>query len=496
MVEEFTLSHKPAKLFDNIDFWSGIMPEKIFLRKISASEENYISYKTAKQKIIQLSNSLSAALKTTNIGLILHSDIETILFFYSILHAGKNVIIIDPCWGSSTIETVLNTADINEVISSQAVQNYLIKARLVNIESEETIYEKTSDHSAYEGKIIVFTSGTTSDPKGVVLSQAGLLYAYQLGIKCLDIDNHASSGCFYRISGLGILGINFLFMHTIGGTGNILPEFGYFNEKELRKYVEKYKINFLYLVPPIVNYLIHNYSDLAHSWLSCVLGVSSAAKLDREKQMEYQARFGQLVNIYGLTECGFAFLFGEKKEGDYTNSVGKARGLQLKILDESSNEITSAYKQGRLYVKTKSVFDGYYKNKEKTQEILKDGWLDTKDIAYFDPNNAVYLVGRSDDTINKGGNLFHLSEAEEIFQKIPGVIDACGLKVKCPFYDEDYIICLYSKSVVSKDDIAIFSEKNLGKARVPKKVICFDGELPRNGAGKYDRKQLEKMIEG
>jgi len=176
--------------------------------------------------------------------------------------------------------------------------------------------------------------------------------------------------------------------------------------------------------------------------------------------------------------------------------MGKARGLQLKILDESSNEITSAYKQGRLYVKTKSVFDGYYKNKEKTQEILKDGWLDTKDIAYFDPNNAVYLVGRSDDTINKGGNLFHLSEAEEIFQKIPGVIDACGLKVKCPFYDEDYIICLYSKSVVSKDDIAIFSEKNLGKARVPKKVICFDGELPRNGAGKYDRKQLEKMIEG
>jgi acyl-CoA synthetase (AMP-forming)/AMP-acid ligase II len=451
-----------------------------------------MTYAQAKEKIIGLAASIYQ-LEGENIGLMLYSNIKTILLFYAILLTGKNVVIIDPFWGEESINNVLKATEIKSVLSTMPPEQKILLQLYTNPEINKQPYQSICrDHSS---KIIVFTSGTTSAPKGVVLSQQALVYAYQLGLKCLEIDQSYSSGCFYRISGLGILGINFLFMHMAGGTGNILPEFSYTNEQSLGQYVKRYNIRFLYLVPPIVNYMINYYTENARDWLGSILKVSSAAMLSKQNQNIFQEKFSGLANIYGLTECGFAFLFGEKQGKVFSNSVGKAKGLLIKLLDNDGNEIHQPHVKGHLYVKTNSVFEGYYKNEVKTKEILSDDWLNSKDIAYFDEAKCFYLIGRVDDTINKAGNLFHLSEADEFFLNLPGTIDACSLKISCNYYGEDYIMCLYVKPDADVSRHKVLAEKNLGIYRAPKKILYLNSEIPRNGAGKYNRNELTKLIQ-
>ena len=479
-----------STFYQVIKKWSLLFPEKIFLRQVLENEEKTITYGDAIQNIESLSESIKA-LADENIGLILNNSIKTIVLFYAIVTSGKNVVLIDHQLGKATLETILSTANINTIIGDTKPNNSILSNRYKDIQSSKSYSFSCNDNA----KVIVFTSGTTSTPKGVVLSQKALIYAYQLGINCLEINESYSSGCFYRISGLGILGINFLFMHVAGGTGNMLPEYAYTHEDKLKSYIEKFEINFLYIVPAIVNYVINYYSSTASSWFCKILSVSSAAPLSKKQQDLFQVRFGPLANIYGLTECGFAFLFGERIGEYFTSSVGAAKGLQIKIIDDYGIEINNQFSNGRLYVKTPSFFDGYYLNDQLTSQIFKDGWLDSKDMAYYDENKNIYLVGRIDDTINKGGNLFHLSEADEFFLSIHTVIDSYSIKVKCDYYDEDYITCLFVEPNCYNYNFETLVEENLGIHRAPKKIIILDNEIPRNSAGKYDRKKLLDIID-
>lgn len=109
---------------------------------------------------------------------------------------------------------------------------------------------------AAHSHMILFTSGTTGQPKGIELSQQAMLHAYRIGRDCLGIGEHTRSGCFYRISGLGILGINFLFPLLYGGSAVLLPLHCWADSEGFWECVERFGISFLYLVPPVVNHMV------------------------------------------------------------------------------------------------------------------------------------------------------------------------------------------------------------------------------------------------
>ena len=466
-------------------------PDKCFVQDASGPGTPLVySYRQADELVNSLAGQLSI-LPQQNVGVLLSTGYQCLCLIYAVIRSGRNVVLLDPSWGLAAKRAVIKEMELRYLLTSEPCEDELASLCLpVDFQHEATGFAADAARSA-QSRVIVFTSGTTSKPKGIALSQAAMIYAYQLGGRRLGLGPQTRSGCFYRVSGLGILGIHFLFPIMHGGSTVIMPQFAYFDVREFWRLTRQLHINFLYIVPPIANYIVKEGEPLERPFrrreLLCVAGSS---RLDAGIQRRFQQDFAPLANIYGLSECGFAFLFGHFDGQRYTNSVGPAAGLELKLTDEYGKPVTEPLRPGRLHVKTASLFEGYVNNPALTAAIVSDGWLDTFDLAYFDAEGCYYIVNRCDGTINKGGNLFHLVECDELLLSLECVIEACSLKVDCELYGEDYVVFVRVKSEQNAVDLHEFLARELGMVRAPRQIVVTADELPRNGAGKYDRKGL------
>ncbi|WP_134400001.1 ANL family adenylate-forming protein, partial [Pseudomonas aeruginosa] len=192
--------------------------------------------------------------------------------------------------------------------------------------------------------------------------------------------------------------------------------------------------------------------------------------------------------------CGFAFLFGKRRGDAFDNSVGPAVGLELKLTDPDGRPLEGSGERGRLWVRTPSLFSGYVNRPDLTAQVLEDGWLNTQDLAYFDEDRCVHVLGRCDGTINKGGNLFHLNECERALNGLDEVIDVCCLKVDCPLYGEDYVAVIHTAPQVEFAFLP-WLQQQLGTLRAPQRVVLSHQALPLNGAGKHDRRALAALLQ-
>ncbi|MDC9605578.1 ANL family adenylate-forming protein [Xenorhabdus griffiniae] len=434
-----------------------------------------------------------ADLPGKGIGVILDNSYNCLCMIYGVIRSGKDLVLIDPEWGITAKQAIIDEMVLQILVSAVPIQDEFATLQFIPDFSFDSV-EMFDEHAAANSRMIIFTSGTTGKPKGIVLSQQAMVSAYAIGQRCLKIGEHTRAGCFYRVSGLGILGINFLFPLLYGGSVVLLPQHCWSDCIQFWSLVERFNISFLYMVPPIVNFMVKEGVPLTVPFpLSRLLCVSGSARLDAGLQDEFQRNFAPLANIYGLSECGFAFLFGRLNRNRFDNTVGPAVGLTLRLTDEQGHEITQPGFRGRLWVKTPSLFSGYVNQPELTAQMVHDGWLDTQDIAYFDEQGGFYVLGRVDGTVNKGGNLFHLNECEQLLNTRSDVIDVCCLKVHCDIYGEDYIAVIQGE-LGQESVLLIWLQQHLGISRAPRSVFCLNKKLPLNGAGKHDRCAITELI--
>lgn len=394
--------------------------------------------------------------------------------------------------GEAAKQAIVDEMRLDALASEHPLKGALAGLRLaLDFERSAT---RRLDRAAHS-HMILFTSGTTGQPKGIELSQQAMLHAYRIGRDCLGIGEHTRSGCFYRISGLGILGINFLFPLLYGGSAVLLPLHCWADSEGFWECVERFGISFLYLVPPVVNHMVKEGSPPPRRLpLQRLLCVAGSARLDADLQAAFQRDYAALANIYGLSECGFAFLFGKRRGDAFDNSVGPAVGLELKLTDPDGRPLEGSGERGRLWVRTPSLFSGYVNRPDLTAQVLEDGWLNTQDLAYFDEDRCVHVLGRCDGTINKGGNLFHLNECERALNGLDEVIDVCCLKVDCPLYGEDYVAVIHTAPQVEFAFLP-WLQQQLGTLRAPQRVVLSHQALPLNGAGKHDRRALAALLQ-
>ncbi|MBS0972849.1 class I adenylate-forming enzyme family protein [Serratia rubidaea] len=427
------------------------------------------------------------------VGVLLDNSYRCLCLIYAVMRAGKDLVLIDPEWGQAAKRAIIDEMSLRVLAGNITLHDEFAGLQVPLDFAPLPAGEQAPDRAA-QSRMILFTSGTTGKPKGIVLSQQAMVSAYAIGQRCLQIGEHTRAGCFYRVSGLGILGINFLFPLLYGGSVVLLPLHCWAESDDFWRYVDRFAITFLYMVPPIVNFMVKEGTPPPHPYrLERLLCVAGSARLDAEAQRLFQQHFAPLANIYGLSECGFAFLFGRRQGELFDNSVGPAVGLSLRLTDESGAPLNRPGARGRLWVKTPSLFSGYINQPALTAQVLQDGWLDTQDVAFFDAQGGVHVLGRADGTINKGGNLFHLNECEQLLNGREDVVDACCLKVPCDVYGEDYIAVIQS-SGQERQALTAWLELQLGTQRAPRTVVCLSQSLPLNGAGKHDRKAIAALI--
>ncbi|MBN8500592.1 MAG: acyl--CoA ligase [Sphingomonadales bacterium] len=343
--------------------------------------------------------------------------------------------------------------------------------------------------------MVAYTSGTTSDARGVLLTHRNLIAAYRSGTE--NMIRPTVVGCVFRIASLGTIGIHFFFAQYSGATTVLLPRL---ELRTLSTFWERHhaaQVDFVYIVPSLVK-LLNHYGPQPPAPPRGIV-VSAGSFLPPPQQEQFQDKFGAcMLNIYGLTESSFAVFFGRQVDGRGCNDIGPARSLIAKVVDDQGNPVPDGT-PGELWYSGEMVSThGYLRNPEATAKTYRDGWLATGDIVVRDQDQNFTITGRKKDIIIRGGFNVYPSEVEDALLVEPAVVNAFVLGVDNAVLGEEILAYVQLKDGVAKDENGLIIQqvkKRLGVVKSPDRFFFTDREVPLNAAGKVDRRAVIASFE-
>ncbi|RZC34428.1 AMP-binding domain containing protein, partial [Asbolus verrucosus] len=284
-------------------------------------------------------------------------------------------------------------------------------------------------------------------------------------------------------------------------SGSTLLILDHFNPKVFLEIIENYKVEQLFLVPPLINFLI-NSSLTEHHNLSTVKHIhNSAASLLEEDSKILKAKFNlkALHQLYGLTETTGVVIHTLGNEPYPMGSCGKlVARCQLKIVDVKTREKMGANANGEICIKTSRNMKGYINDTEKTNAAFdSEGFLRTGDIGHYDEEGFIFIVGRIKDLINYKGHKVSPIEIENILLKHPSVKDAAVVGKSDRRAGETAVGFIVKKegTAVSEQEIFDYLSKFVGVEKRLHGGIHFVDVIPKSVNGKILRKELQKMFE-
>jgi acyl-CoA synthetase (AMP-forming)/AMP-acid ligase II len=440
------------------------------------------------------------------VAVVLKDDPACIAAIYGIWRAGAVVIPIDAKWGTSAISRILQHAEVHCLVAHSAAEAFdqlgLDRAYEPGFVAfcaspAGPIKPAPVGGSTDDLAMIAFTSGTTSGPKGVMLRHRHLLAAYASCMQCLDMTDVRTFGCALRLSGLGVLGTGYLLAHYCGATAVVLPELSLETARDFWTTAARHRIDFIYLVPALVQ-LMNRLSMPLPLGSHRPLVMVGAAPITPEAHDGFQTRFGaRMFNCYGLTEASFAVFFGQQRtDGFGTTSIGRARGVEARLLDAAGHVIETAAGAGLLQFRGPMVSDGYWRHPEATREMFSDGWLVTGDLAERDADGNYFIRGRQKDVVIRGGFNIHLQEVDEALLSHPAVLGACSVGAPDRISGEEVyaLVKLKEDGILPESELLEWCKKRLGEGRAPRRIVYSAVEPPRNGAGKMIRRDALARI--
>ena len=339
-------------------------------------------------------------------------------------------------------------------------------------------------------QVIMYTSGTTSHPKGVMLTYENHLWmamasALQLGLH--NNDKWLAPTPLFHMSGLGVL-----MKSVIYGTTAVLHDT--FDPDAVNHTIDNDGITLISVVPVMLQRMLEARGGRPYPrHLRCVLlGGSSAPK----PLLEQCARIGlPVAQSYGLTEaCSQVTTLspheGLRKAGSYGKPL-----FPTEVAIVKDNELVGPGVEGEIIVRGPTVSPGYFNNPEATAKAFKDGWLYTGDVGYLDEDGYLYTLDRRKDLIVSGGENVYPAEVEAVLLTHPAVADAGVVGFEDPTWGQAPVafIKLRLAAEVTTEELQAFCRDRLAGYKVPKRIFWVDS-LPRNASGKLMRGKLRAIV--
>ncbi|HEX3032024.1 MAG TPA: AMP-binding protein [Bacillota bacterium] len=334
---------------------------------------------------------------------------------------------------------------------------------------------------------LMYTSGTTGEPKGAMLSFGNLLKIGILSSQLLTINDQD-----LMLTGAPFCHI--FFVLTVLGPFNMgagLITMKRFNPEKALELISAYRATHFAGVPTMYIYMLDKYESGKYDLTSWRFAQSAGASLPVETFMRIRDKFGvQLCEGYGATETSSTITYnrlGHSKAG----SVGPvAAGVQAKVVDDWGNQLRTR-EIGEVLVKGPGVFKGYWQMPEATAKVLQGEWYWTGDLGWFDEEGYLYIVDRKKDMIVCCGYNVYPLEVEKVIYQHSKVLEAVVVGIKDPVRNQipKAFVRLRNGVEMTSEEMIDFCAQQLASYKVPR-AVEFVRELPKSPTGKILRRAL------
>jgi long-chain acyl-CoA synthetase len=337
--------------------------------------------------------------------------------------------------------------------------------------------------------VLLYTSGTTGQPKGAELTHANLTLNARGSAHLFDLG---SEGIM-----LGALPLFHSFGQTCGmnatisdgATLTLLPRFEPGKALEI---IQRDQVNVFQGVPTMYGAMLHHPDRERYDVSSVQLCSSGGSAMPVELLRGFEEAFGcKILEGYGLSESSPVASFNHRDRERKPGSIGTPiKDVEMRVLDEDGNEVAQG-EVGEIVIRGYNVMKGYWQRPEETAETIVDGWLHTGDMGRVDEDGYFYVVDRKKELIIRGGYNVYPREIEEVLYEHPAVREAAVLGVPHDEYGEEVgaAVVLKDGESATPDELRDFVKEQVAAYKYPRVVWLVD-ELPKGPTGKILKREI------
>ncbi|QEA39202.1 AMP-binding protein [Pistricoccus aurantiacus] len=498
--------------------WAADRGDRTFLLAPENGEQ--LTFSQLQERAIQVSAHLDAmdCHAGDHVALFMDNGQWTVILLLAIMASGRVVVPLNALAGDGQLEYVLEHCDANVLLSSP---QHLERARRLSEKVERSItvipacpdqgpqWRSTADTtdatlSSIEpdtNALLMYTSGTTGKPKGVLLSHRNVVAG---GMN--TVEAHALSAEDRALCVLPLYHINAeivtVIAPLISGGSVVMPH--RFSTRSFWELLRDYQCTWFSVVPTIVAYLLERGDtqefNIRHGsdYAKVRFGRSASSALPATSHQAFEQEFGiPLIETMGLTETAAQILSNPLPpfQSRY-GSPGIAYRNEVRVITSNGQE-APRNETGELMVRGDNVMKEYYKNPKATEDTLtQDGWLHTGDLGYQDEEGFFFITGRLKELIIKGGENIAPREIDDVLLKHAAVLEAAAYAEVDKHYGQEVMACVVLKNdkQTSEIELQALCEQELGKYKTPKGIHIVKW-LPRGPSGKVQRLKIADMLD-
>jgi long-chain acyl-CoA synthetase len=442
------------------------------------------------------------------VGMVLPNVLSFPVVFYGALLAGAAVVPMNPLLKAREIEYYLTDSGARLIVAgTQAAEPVAEAAKAVGVDSVTVDVTLPRELMADEGldapveradsdtAVILYTSGTTGQPKGAELTHAGLNSNARTTQETLleGSPDDVIMGCLplFHVFGL-TCSLNACVL--AGASLALIPRF---DGGKALDVIERHGVTVFEGVPTMFSAMLHQPDTDERDVSSLRLCVSGGSAMPVEVMRSFEETFGCIVlEGYGLSEtspvASFNHPHAERKPGSIGTPI---RGVEMRLVDDEGKDVAAA-EVGEIAIRGENVMKAYWQREEETAKAIPDGWFRTGDIATRDDDGYYTIVDRKKDLIIRGGYNVYPREIEEALYEHPAVAEAAVIGIAHPDLGEEVAAAVALKPGASAevDELRTFVKERVAAYKYPRHLWLVDA-LPKGPTGKILRRAVEVPAE-
>jgi long-chain acyl-CoA synthetase len=438
------------------------------------------------------------------VGLVLPNVPAFPVLFYGALGAGAVVVPMNPLLKAREVQYYLEDSGASIVFAWHAMADEAAKAAktvgidcvpvdpadftdlLARHEPVDAVAEREDDDTV----VLLYTSGTTGQPKGAELTHANLATNASMSAETLVelTPDDVVMGCLPLFHCFGLTcGLN-----ASVYAGSCLTLIPRFDARKALEVIGRDRVTVFEGVPTMYAGMLHVEDAGSFDVSSLRTCISGGSAMPVEVMKNFEKAFGCMVlEGYGLSETSPVASFNQPDKERKPGSIGvPVRGVELKLVDGDGNGVPTG-EVGEIAIRGENVMKGYWGRRDATKEAIPDGWFRSGDMARQDEDGYYFIVDRKKDLIIRGGYNVYPREVEEALYEHPAVAEVAVIGIPHDDLGEEVgaAVALKKGEQAGEDELRDFAKERLAAYKYPRHLWIVD-ELPKGPTGKILRREV------